>query len=163
MSSYIDQASAALGSANATLKDVVTDHSTPPEMALATLIGLAILFVTSRRTPTCNVGSAYFLAKVLVLCIFYAYLDYFGLLTLDFKFKSFLVVTPIIKFFHFYHNKISPSLYMYSLFNDSFVAYLQFKVIIPNLVGNSFALYPIVDFSLKIIMEKIQHVSSKSY
>ena len=73
----------------------------------------------------------YFFAKVAVLYVYYATIIHFGLMTRDWKFWSFVLITPAAKFYGVYDmckdNKDIPK-FIYGCLTDSLIAYFYYHV-----------------------------------
>ena len=102
---------------------------------------------------------SYLIMKCGLLMIYYTFLEEFGLHTTNFKLHSFLVLTPLVKIWHF--NKLQTKQdwikFAYSIFNDYCHAIIYFKFFVPMLVGGLFSWFPILVSVVFIGFELLQH------
>jgi hypothetical protein len=101
----------------------------------------------------------YTLVKAGVLMVYHMILEYLGCNTAQFKFISFLVLTPFAKAIHF--NKLRERKdqiqWLYSLVNDGIFAFIFLRLFIPYLQKGYFFLFPALNAAVFIILEMIQH------
>jgi len=90
---------------------------------------------------------------------YYTILERYELHTMDFKFRSFIIMTPIVKVWHFnkLQDKKDLARYLYSIVNDFIHAVIYFKIFVPVLVGVHFAWFPLLVSAVCIIFELVQY------
>lgn len=90
---------------------------------------------------------------------YYTILERFGLHTFQFKYQSFIILTPVVKIWHYnkLRNKNDRTKFLYSIINDFIHAAIYFKIIVPVLVGVHFAWFPVLMAVIFIFFELLQY------
>ena len=112
-----------------------------------------------KETKSQGYSLSYFAAKSCLLMAYYTILERFALNTIDFKFQSFMILTPVVKFWHFnkLQDKKDLTRFIYSIVNDLIHAAIYFKMFVPVLVGIHFAWFPLLLSAVFIIFELLQY------
>lgn len=102
--------------------------------------------------------SRYTAGKCAALMAYYSLIDYLGL-GLTYKFVTFHISTPIVKYFHF--NRLMTANdrrhYAVSIIHDFAFSTIWFGIFIPKLVGPLFWTFPITNAVALVAFEIVQH------
>jgi sterol desaturase/sphingolipid hydroxylase (fatty acid hydroxylase superfamily) len=97
------------------------------------------------------------LAKWVGLALYYSVLVHFGLNTMAFKFTTFLILTPIVKYCFQYDSSQHTRMW-FSIISDCIAACFYFWFVPKYLFGPIFAIYPVVATLFLMCMEWTQYL-----